>query len=232
MVDKFFRFVRSVATSHRHGISFSNQRPGSTIGPATLRPPMRSRPILRIPVRRYRHAPGLGVLAAALVLSWAGEGSFARAEGKVSTGQGGVAVNRAAAGQPASRLSAPVRTDAGISKKHRAGKNPSLGQSMTSTKAQPARRAHRHARGAKRLRPQAALTPKPDVSYHGMLEQPQRYAPQYQHSKGRAPNPNAGALLHDHFQELDKNRDGSIDPFERAFGRLDMDRDLADRQWQ
>lgn len=185
-----------------------------------------------IPVKRYRQASGLGALAAALVLSWAGEGSVARAERKVSTEQGEVAANRAAAGQPASRASAPVRKDVGISKKQRAGKNPSLEQSMASTKDQPARRAHRRARGAKRLRPQATLTPKPDVSYHGMLEQPQRYAPQYQHSKGGAPNPNAGTLLYDHFQELDKNRDGSIDPFERSFGRLDMDRDLADRLWQ
>jgi hypothetical protein len=188
--------------------------------------------MLRIPVRRYRHASGLGMLAAVLVLNWAGEGSLAWAERKVSTGQGGVAADRAAAGQPTSRLSAPVRKDAGMSKKQGAEKSPALEKSMGSTKDQPARRAHRRARGAKRLRPQATLTPKPDVSYHGMLEQPQRYAPQHQHSRGGVPNPNAGALLHDHFQELDKNRDGSIDPFERAFGRLDMDRDLADRQWQ
>lgn len=188
--------------------------------------------MLGISVRRYRHASGLGVLAAVLVLNWAGEGSLVWAERKVSPGDGGVAANRAAAGQPTSRLSAPVRKDAGISRKQGAGKNPSLEKSTGSTKDQPARRAHRRARGAKRLRSQATLLPKPDVSYHGMLEQPQRYAPQYQHSRGGVPNPNAGTLLHDHFQELDKNRDGSIDPFERAFGRLDMDRDLADRQWQ
>jgi len=99
-------------------------------------------------------------------------------------------------------------------------------------KEQSVRSAHRRARAAKQLRPQATLTPRPDVSYHGMLQQPQRYTPQYEHGKGGVPNPNAGALLHEHFQELDKNRDGSIDPFERAVGRLDLERDLADHQWQ
>lgn len=110
--------------------------------------------------------------------------------------------------------------------------NPSLEKSMGSTKDQPVRRAHRRSRGVKRLRPQATLIPKPDVSYHGLLQRPQRYIPHYEHGRGGVPNPNAGALLHDHFQELDKNRDGSIDPFERALGRLDLERDLADHQWQ
>jgi hypothetical protein len=35
-----------------------------------------------------------------------------------------------------------------------------------------------------------------------------------------------GNVLHDHFQELDKNHDGAIDPIERATGRIDLDRDL------
>ena len=188
--------------------------------------------MLRIPVRQYRHASGLGVLVAALVLTWAGEGSLVRAERKASTGQGEVAPNRVAADQPTSRPSVPVRKDVGISKKQQAGKNPSLEKVIGPTKEQPARRTYRRARGAKRLRPQATLSPKPDVSYHGMLQQPQRYTPHYEHGKGGVPNPNAGALLHEHFQELDKNRDGSIDPFERALGRLDLDRDLADHQWQ
>lgn len=100
------------------------------------------------------------------------------------------------------------------------------------SRGKTARRGQRHSKAGKQLRPQATIAPKPDLSYHGILEQPQRYAPQYEHSKGGVPNPNTRVLLHDHFQELDRNRDGTIDPFERALGRLDMDHDLADRQRQ
>ncbi len=182
--------------------------------------------MLRICVRRYRSAAAWTLLVAALLLTWA-EG-----EGKASGGQGGVAGNRAAVGQQTSLPSAPVQKDVGISQKQRVGKSPFLEKGKGSTKEPSARRAHRRARAAKPLRPQATLTPKPDVSYHGMLQQPQRYTPHYAHGKGGVPNPNTGALLHEHFQELDKNRDGSIDPFERALGRLDLNRDLADHQWQ
>lgn len=165
------------------------------------------------------------------MLTWAGEGNVAWAERKASVGQGGVASNRLAGGQPPSRPSAPVQKDLGISQKQRVEKSPSL-EKGKGPKEQSIRRAHRRARAAKPLRPQATLTPKPDVSYHGLLQQPQRYVPHYEHGKGGVPNPNAGALLHEHFQELDKNRDGSIDPFERALGRLDLERDLADHQWE
>ena len=81
------------------------------------------------------------------------------------------------------------------------------------------------------VRPLATVLPKPDLSYHGILEHPQRYDPSLQRHKGAPHNPQAGELLHDHFQELDKNHDGVLDPFERALGRLDMDRDLSNRQW-
>ena len=186
----------------------------------------------KVLVRRYRPAAGLAVFVVVLVSTWAGEGSAAWAERKASVGQGGVASNRAAVGQQPSRLSAPIQKDLGISKKQRVGKSLSLEKGKGPTKEPSVRHPYRRARVTKPLRPQATLTPKPDVSYHGMLQQPQRYTPHYEHGKGGVPNPNAGALLHEHFQELDKNRDGSIDPFERALGRLDLDRDLADRQWQ
>jgi hypothetical protein len=65
-----------------------------------------------------------------------------------------------------------------------------------------------------------------------MLERPRRYDPSPARRNGGVPNPWAGELRHDHFQELDKNRDGVIDPFERVSGRLDIDRDLADRRWE
>ena len=188
--------------------------------------------MLRILVRRYRPVTGWALLVAALVLTWAGEGNVARAVRKAPVGQGGVASNRLAGGQQPLRPSAPVQQDLGFSKKQRVGKSPSLEKGKGLARERSVRRAHRRARATKPLKPQAMLTPKPDASYHGMLQQPQRYTPRYEHGKGGVPNPNAGALLHEHFQELDKNRDGSIDPFERALGRLDLDRDLADRQWQ
>ena len=78
----------------------------------------------------------------------------------------------------------------------------------------------------------AVVEPKPDLSYHGILEQPQRYDPSRDRRAGRPPNPQAGEILHDHFQELDKNHDGMIDPFERAFSRLDMNRDVSNYQWE
>jgi hypothetical protein len=36
-------------------------------------------------------------------------------------------------------------------------------------------------------------------------------------------------LQADHFQELDRNQDGVLDPLERAVGRLDIERDLNNR---
>jgi hypothetical protein len=78
--------------------------------------------------------------------------------------------------------------------------------------------------------PKAVVQPRTDLMYHGMLESPQRYDPRRNHLGGGVPDPHTPELSHDHFQELDRNQDGTIDPVERAFGRLDMDRDLHDRQ--
>ena len=94
------------------------------------------------------------------------------------------------------------------------------------------RKTRRHRKAGKKWHPPAIVQPKPDLSYHGILEHPQRYDPSRDRRAGRAPNPQTGEILHDHFQELDKNRDGVIDPFERAFGRLDMDRDVSNHQWE
>jgi len=184
------------------------------------------------PVRGYRQASVPIALVAVLALTWSGSGSLVWAERKAPVGQEGVTDDRAVAGRPQTRPSVPVQPGVGVSPKQEVGKSFSPGKPGGPLKKQPVRRAHRRTRGAKRLKPQISITPKPDVSFHGLLEQPQRYFPHYEPGKGGATNPNTGALLHDHFQELDKNRDGSIDPFERALGRLDIDRDLADRQWQ
>lgn len=69
------------------------------------------------------------------------------------------------------------------------------------------------------------------LAYHGILEQPQRYDPgrELRKSKGAAPNPEARNLQADHFQELDRNHDGVLDPLERAVGRLDIERDMNNR---
>jgi hypothetical protein len=89
----------------------------------------------------------------------------------------------------------------------------------------------RHMKVHKKEMPKAVVEPSIDLMYHGMLESPQRYDPRRNHRVGAGvPDPHNPELTHDHFQELDRNQDGSIDPVERVFGRLDMDRDLYDRR--
>jgi len=82
----------------------------------------------------------------------------------------------------------------------------------------------------RRKAPKAVVQPRTDLMYHGMLESPQRYDPRRSHLGTGVPDPHNPELTHDHFQELDRNQDGSIDPVERTFGRLDMDRDLHNRR--
>jgi len=98
------------------------------------------------------------------------------------------------------------------------------------------RRVHRHGKESKNVKAKAEVKPvvKPhtDLMYHGILEDPSRYDPRQNRQTAGAPDPQTPELTHDHFQELDRNRDGKIDPVERAFGRLDMDRDLSTRNWQ
>jgi hypothetical protein len=89
----------------------------------------------------------------------------------------------------------------------------------------------RHMKVHKKEMPKAVVEPSIDLMYHGMLESPQRYDPRRNHRVGAGtPDPHNPELTHDHFQELDRNQDGSIDPVERVLGRLDMDRDLYDRR--
>jgi hypothetical protein len=82
----------------------------------------------------------------------------------------------------------------------------------------------------KRVTPKAVVQPRTDLMYHGMLESPQRYDPRRNHLGAGVLDPHNPELTHDHFQELDRNQDGQIDPVERTFGRPDMDRDLHDRR--
>lgn len=90
----------------------------------------------------------------------------------------------------------------------------------------------RQSKGGKKAKTQAVIKPRTDLMYHGILENPSRYDPRQNRQTAGAPDPQTPELTHDHFQELDRNRDGKIDPVERVFGRLDMDRDLSTRQWQ
>jgi hypothetical protein len=82
----------------------------------------------------------------------------------------------------------------------------------------------------KKIVPKAVVQPRTDLTYYGVLEDPQRYDPRPNSRMAGVPNPQTPDLTHDHFQELDRNQDGMIDPVERAFGRLDMEHDLYNRQ--
>jgi len=84
----------------------------------------------------------------------------------------------------------------------------------------------------KKVMPKAVVQPRTDLMYYGVLEDSKRYDPRPNPHTAGVPNPQTPDLTHDHFQELDRNQDGKIDPVERAFGRLDMDRDLHNRQLQ
>jgi len=99
------------------------------------------------------------------------------------------------------------------------------------TAVKPKRSKHlRRVNVHKKSRPKAVVPPRTDLIYYGILESPQRYDLRRSHLGGGVPNPDTLELTHDHFQELDRNQDGAIDPVERAFGRPDMDRDLHDRR--
>lgn len=92
-------------------------------------------------------------------------------------------------------------------------------------------KSHRGVKIHKKVVPKAVVEPRTDLMYHGMLESPQRYDPRRNHHVGAGvPDPHNPELTLDHFQELDHNQDGSVDPVERVFGRLDMDRDFHDRR--
>lgn len=179
---------------------------------------------------RSRHPYMASMVLTALAAGWGlGDVWPALAENKPRTKQARGPVDLAlVVGQKPS----PVQKDATVQAKELTGRGASVERKKAPANEPSASRVHRRAKGAKRLKPKVVVTPKPDLSHHGMMEQPQRYAPHYEQGMGGTSNPNTGALLHEHFQELDKNRDGSIDPLERAMGRLDIDRDLADRQWQ
>jgi len=96
----------------------------------------------------------------------------------------------------------------------------------------PRQKGSRKANLSKNIRPKAVVQPRTDLMYHGLLEDTRRYDPRPNYREAGVQNPQTPSLAHDHFLELDHNQDGKIDPIERAFGRLDMDRDLHNRSLQ
>ena len=94
----------------------------------------------------------------------------------------------------------------------------------------PRKKGSRPLKASKKIRPRADVQPRTDLMYHGLLEDSRRYDPRPNYRTAGVQNPHARYLTQDHFEELDHNQDGKIDPIERAFGRLDIDRDLQNRQ--
>ncbi len=170
---------------------------------------------------------GVVVLLTALTLSGLSAGSSALADAKSKKDAKPLVISPSVPDQPPSKSARPQAAKPS----GKAAPNLSAERQNKKSPEQNFRKARRQKHVGKKACPQASVRVKPDLSYHGMLKQPQRYDPSPSRRKGGAPNPQAGDLLHDHFQELDKNRDGMIDPFERALGRLDIDRDLANRLW-
>ena len=101
---------------------------------------------------------------------------------------------------------------------------PQTAQDARSRKSYPTIKAK-----SKKIMPKAVAQPRTDLIHYGILEDFQRYDPRPHADSSSVPSPQTPDLTHDHFQELDRNQDGIIDPVERAFGRIDMDRDLHNR---
>ena len=121
--------------------------------------------------------------------------------------------------QPLSTESRPAY--AARQKKVTTGEAPSTG-----------RKSRRAMKASKKAAAKAVVQPRTDLIPYGMLEDSQRYDPRPRAASPGVPSPQTLDLTHDHFQELDRNQDGRIDPVERAFGRIDMDRDLHTRTLQ
>lgn len=114
-----------------------------------------------------------------------------------------------------------------VSDKTIATKAKRLSHSARVSKKVGSKKLKRRAHPMPVVEPQALIPA--NVAHFGMLEQPQRYDPGRDRGTGRVIIPQAAGLLHDHFPELDQNHDGAIDPFERAVGRLDIERDATNR---
>lgn len=109
------------------------------------------------------------------------------------------------------------------------GSNRQLTKAASSEQSKP-QKAVRQSKKSKKAKLHAVAEPRKDLTYHGILEGPSRYDPRRDFPTAGPPDPQTSELTYEHFQELDRNGDGAIDPVERTFGRLDMDHDLSKRQ--
>jgi hypothetical protein len=102
--------------------------------------------------------------------------------------------------------------------------------SMASKNKKPSDRQARKALRGRKPRPSETVAePMSGLTHHGLLEAPHRYHLNQGDRRSVVVTSYPGDLVHDHFLELDKNRDGVIDPLERAVGRLDIERDMRNR---
>ncbi len=150
-------------------------------------------------------------------------------------------VSSAASAKPSKLLPEPALKPASLQGKKPA--SPVMSERLPEAVQQQAKQAlavvkptiqkgRRHVKVHTKHVPKAVLQPTQDLTHYGLLEDSQRYDPRPNHRAAGVQNPQTPDLTYDHFQELDRNQDGKIDPVERVFGRLDMDRDLHDRHLQ
>lgn len=126
--------------------------------------------------------------------------------------------------QPGKNPIAPAISDRRLEGVPNSAKQTQVGAKASSSKVRS------HVTVRKKVVPKAVMRPRTDLMYHGLLEDAQRYDPRPTSRMAGVSSPQTRDLTHDHFQELDRNQDGMIDPVEKAFGRLDLDHDLATSQ--
>jgi hypothetical protein len=163
-----------------------------------------------------------------LAIAVAGEGLAARKASKEPPGVPSNSLTPASESRPQRSLAKPTPSVQPLSAEGRAtltrqkkstpGETPSIG-----------RKSRRSMKASRKAAVKAVVQPRTDLSPYGMLEDSQRYDPRPRALSAGVPNPQSLDLTHDHFQELDRNQDGKIDPVERAVGRIDIDRDLHTR---
>jgi len=129
------------------------------------------------------------------------------------------------ADKPSSAARSVIKSSKSLPEPDKQAKKPALAVKPPEPTA-AAKKALRKAKAHKKLVPKAIVQPRVDLSGHGLLEAPHRYDPRPTVHNAAVPHPGTTELIHDHFQELDRNQDGRVDPIERAFSRLDIDRDL------
>ncbi|HJT20735.1 MAG TPA: EF-hand domain-containing protein [Nitrospira sp.] len=130
------------------------------------------------------------------------------------------------------RSSGPAVKKAGRQSQPGRPPRPVHAQGRQNTAEPPAqhRMSHHPMSKSKKVLPKATLGSDLDPKPHGMLQDSRRYDSRLGFRTSGLQDPQLQHVSYEHFQELDRNQDGRIDPVERAFSRLDMDRDLHDHR--